>query len=134
MTMPMPPISEKRDRSTWWSFLAGIVIWFVHLNVVYPVTSVACKWGWFPFAVGPISGLQAIQTLLTAIAVVLLSVTIYVPWRTWRRSQTEEAHLLRQTERDRRPLMAFVTMMLNSTFLIYAIATFVPVLALNPCG
>jgi hypothetical protein len=126
--------THVRDRQTWQSLLAGIVIWFLHQNTVYALTSLACKWQWFPTPIAGIPGQRFFQIVVTLVAVPLLLVTIYLPWRNWRQFQTDREHMLHDTEKDRRPLMAFVTMLLNALLLLFVITSLVPILTLNPCG
>jgi uncharacterized membrane protein len=124
------PIS---DRQTWQSLLFGMVVWFLHLNLVYSLPSLACHWGWFPFTVAGLSGLKFIQLIATAVAAILLVVMIYVPWRNWRPFWRDDAQLMHQTEADRRPLIAYVTMLLNALSLLFVLASVVPILTLHPC-
>jgi hypothetical protein len=126
--------TRSDDRQTWRSLLFGSLIWFLHLNLVYPLTSLSCRWNWLFSGVGNLSALQVVQIVITIIAAVLMLINIYLPWRAWRQFQTDREHVLSQTEQDRRPLMAFVTMLSNSIFFLFIIASFVPILALNPCG
>jgi hypothetical protein len=69
---------------------------------------------------------------------VLLLITIFYPWRDWRRFQTEKPpanpNLLHDTEKDRRPLIAFVTMLLNSLLFLFVITSVIPILALSACN
>ena len=68
----------------------------------------------------------------------LMLVVIYLPWRDWRRYQSgppaDNPRLLHDTEKDRRPLVAFITMLLNSLLFLFVITTLVPVFSLNPCA
>ncbi len=115
----------------------GIAIWFIDLNTVYALPSLACEWGWFPFTIAGIPGLVFIEAIITFIAMLLMSFMIYLPWRNWRKFQaakpTDNPRLLQDTEKDRRSLMAFVAMLANSFFFLFILATFVPILALNAC-
>lgn len=133
--MPTLPDATPRidDRRTWQSLLFGLLVWFLHLNVVYPLTSLACHWGWFPFTIAGIPGLKVIQLLVTVAAALLLILMIIVPWRNWRPFWKDDDALMRQTEADRRPLIGYVTMLLNALFLLFVLASVVPVLTLNPC-
>jgi len=85
-----------------------------------------------------ISGLKFAQLIITLIAIGLMLVVIYVPWRNWRQLQTAKPsanpRMLQETEQDRRSLVAFIAMLLNSLFLIFVIAYFLPLFALNVCG
>jgi uncharacterized membrane protein len=131
-------LAHDEEWQTKVSLLLGILIWFLHLNVVYGLASLACKWGWFSATGGGISGLQLVETIITLIAMLLILITIYLPWRHWRSFQTEKPpknpHMLQDTEKDRRPLLAFVTALTNSLFLLFVIAAFIPIFALNACG
>jgi hypothetical protein len=128
------PALQHSDRQTILSLIAGTVIWFLHLNIVYPLTSVACKWEWFPFTDAGMTGLRTVQLVITFIAAVLIFVTIYLPWRSWRRFQTDAQHIMSQTEKDRRPLLAFITMALNMFLLAFVVTSMVPTLVLSPCS
>lgn len=122
------------DRDTRRSLLVGFLAWFAHLNLVFPLTSLACKWGWFPHEILGMPGLKAVQVMLTIIAALVLAVTILSTWRIWRRFQTDGAHAVENTQDDRRPLLAFVTMLLNGLFMLYVVASLVPILTLQPCS
>ncbi len=79
-----------------------------------------------------------IEASISVIAMVLMGIMIYLPWRNWRKSQrakpVENPHMLRDTEKDRRSMLAFVTMLMNSFFFLFIIATLVPVFSLNLCA
>src|SRR3954467_6423460 len=117
-----------KDRRTWLSLLAGVVIWFLHLNIVNALTSLTCVWGWFPFTIAGIAGLRFIHIVVSLIAGLAIAAIIMLSWRGWHQWQTaktDSQQTLVHTEADRRPLMAFVTMLLNSLFLIYVLASLV---------
>jgi len=115
-----------------------MIVWFVHLNVAYNLASLACTWGWFSFTVVGISGLQLVEAIITLVTMLVMLFLIYLPWREWRRFQTEappsNPHVLEDTEKDSRPLVAFIVMLLNSFFFLFVIALFVPIFALSACG
>ena len=138
MGVPITELNQRFDRQTGISLFAGFAIWFAHQNLYYGLTSVACKWGWFPFTVGSLAGLQVVQISITIIAVISMTIVIYLPWRSWRRYQTERPlhnpQLLHDTEKDRPPLVAFVVMGLNSFFLLFLLASFVPIFSFIACG
>ncbi len=121
-----------------WSLVLGITLWFIDLNTVYALPSLACEWNWFPFTVAGIPALVFVEAIITLIAGLLMLLLIYLPWRNWRRFQTatprDNPQMLQDTEKDRRPLMAFVAMLANSFFLLFMLATFVPMIALNACA
>lgn len=125
------------DKLTRWSLALGILIWFMDLNTVYPLASVACEWGWFPFTIAGIPGLVFVEAVITLIFLLLMGWMVYLPWRKWRAFQSESPshnpHMLKDTEKDRRSLIYFITMLLNSFFFLFMIAFFVPIMALNAC-
>ena len=138
MATTTPPRTEHDDLRTRRSLLFGVIVWFVHLNVVYGLASLACRWGWFPFTVAGMSGVQLVEIVITLVTASAMLFLIYQPWREWRAFQTgappTNPHLLEDTEKDRRPLVAFIVMLLNSFFLLFVIAFLAPVFALSACG
>ena len=136
--MPAIDLSKPSESQVRWSLFSGIAVWFVHLVVLDALISVSCKWGGLTVPVGPFSGLQFVEAVINLISVLAMLFLIYLPWRQWRTFQSENPvrndDLLQDTEKYRRPLMAFIAMMLNTFILIYMIATFVPVFALKTCG
>jgi MFS family permease len=129
MNFPKIQINKADDRFTGWSLILGISIWFADLNTVYALPSLACQWGWFPFTIAGIPSLVFIEAVITLIALLLISFLIYLPWKNWRKFQTDKSlenpKMLKDTEKDRRSLLAFVAMLMNSFFLLFIIASFV---------
>jgi hypothetical protein len=130
-------LPQHEERQTWRSLLFGILVWFLHQNIVYGLASLSCVWGRLSAKIGGMSTLQLVETLITLAAMLLMLYMIYLPWRDWRRFQSERPQdnpqLLEETEKDRRPLVAFITMLMNSFFLLFILASFVPIWALKPC-
>jgi hypothetical protein len=137
MATTSPP-TEHDGSHTRRNLLIGIIVWFVHLNVTYGLASLACRWGWFSLIVAGVSGIQLVETIITLITMSLMLFLIYLPWREWRGFQNQEPpanpHLLEDTEKDRRALVAFIVMLLNSFFFLFVVGLFVPIFALRPCG
>jgi|tagenome__1003787_1003787.scaffolds.fasta_scaffold19166589_2 hypothetical protein len=129
--------TERDVQQTTRSLVFGIALWFVDLNVVYALPSLACRWGWFSFSIAGLSGLQVVEALISLVTIVVMLQVIYQPGRVWRTLQSEDpvsnAHLLQDTDKDRLALVACVVMLLNSAFLLFLISSFVPILALSAC-
>lgn len=125
------------ERRTKRSLLFGVVLWFTHLNVTYGLGSLSCKWSWLSNEIAGIPGLLFVEAALTLAALVLMAYLIYLPWRDWRTYQSQPTAsnpgMLSDTEKNRRPLLAFITMLLNGLFMVFIIGNFVPIIALNPC-
>jgi len=136
--MQLSEFFKTDEQKTRWCLFLGITAWFLALNTFNALTSLACKWGWFAFTVAGIPGLVFMQLLVTLIALALLLAAIYVPARNWRHYQSAKPganpQLLHDTEQDRRPLVAFIAMTLNSFLFLFAIAYLIPLLTLNACG
>ena len=134
-TSPQPETANKPATR---SLLLGIAVWFVHQNLIYAIASVACRWEFFAFRVAGLPGPQIIDTIISLIALVIMAILIYIPWRSWREFQrerpTRNPDMVEDTEKDPRPMVSFVAMGLNSFFLLFVIATFVPMLSLHGCG
>lgn len=135
--MPAINLSEPSEQQIRWSLYLGILIWFLQLNTLNTINAIACKWGWFSFDIAGIPGLQFVEGVITLIAIVLTLITIYLPWRMWRSLQEKpinDPELFKEIEEDRRSLMAFVTMLVNSFFLLFLLGSFVPLMAFKACG
>jgi hypothetical protein len=126
-------IPQTNHRQIWLSLLFGFIVWFVYLNIVYPLTSLTCRWGWFPFNILGLPGLRFIQMVITVIALLLIARMIYLPWRNWKRIEASEEDKFYQTAKDPHSLMMLVSMLLNTLFGLFIIVSFVPMFALNPC-
>jgi hypothetical protein len=138
MNMSIINLAKPNERQSLWSLFLGIAIWFLHMNLFNALISLSCKWGWLTFAIGDLSGLQFLEAMISLITILVMLLLIYLPWRYWRSFQTEKPRdnpqLLRDTEEDRRPLMAFIATLLNGFFFLFVIGTFVAIFALKSCG
>src|SRR3712207_1412418 len=137
MEIVKSPYLKNDERPTWKSLFWGTVVWFLYFNIVYGLASLSCVWGRLSARIGGISTLQVVETIITVIALALMLFLIYVPWRDWQRFQSERpknnAQMLEETETDRRPLVAFIAMLLNGFYLLIIVTAFVPIWALKPC-
>jgi hypothetical protein len=137
MEIVKSPHLKSDERPTWKSLFWGTAIWVLHQNIVYGLASLSCMWGRLSARIGEATTLQVVETIITAVALLLMLFMIYLPWRDWQRFQSEQPkenrQMLEDTEKDRRPLVAFITMSLNSFYLLFILAAFVPIWALKPC-
>lgn len=136
--MPTRKLTEAEEQQTWWSMFLGILVWFLYQNTVNALASLSCSWNWLRFEFAGLPGVQVVGLLIGIAALAAMTSLIYLPWRNWRRFQTEQPprnpQMLEETEHDRRPLMAFVAMLLNGFFLLFVVATLVSTLVLHGCG
>jgi len=124
-----------KNRNNWRGLLAGVVVWFLHLNIVNALTSLTCVWGWFPFTIAGVIGLRFIHIIVSLVAGLVFTSIIVLSWRNWHSLQADSPQdAMETTETDRRPFIAFVTMLLNVLFLVYALASLVMVIVLPPCA
>ena len=137
MEIVKSPYLKSEERPTWKSLFWGTLVWFLHQNITYGLASLSCVWGRLSAKIGNVSTLQVVETIITGIALLLMLFLIYLAWRDWQRFQSERTkdnpQMLGDTEKDRRPLVAFITMGLNSFYLLFIITTFVPIWTLKPC-
>jgi threonine/homoserine/homoserine lactone efflux protein len=137
MEIVKSPYLTSEERPTWKSLFWGTVVWFLHQNIVYGLASLSCVWGRLSARIGGVSMLQIIETILTVIALLLMLFLIYLPWRDWRRFQSQRPRdnpqMLEDTEKDRRPLVAFITLSVNGFYFLFIMAAFVPIWTLKPC-
>ncbi len=134
MEVPKDRLSKSEEGLSGRSLFLGSVVWFIDLNAVYALPSLACNWGWFPFKIAGIPGLALVEGAITLVALLLMLRLIYLPWRNWRKLRAGAPRALQAAEKDRRSLMAFVAMMTNSFFFLFIIAFFVPMITLNACA
>ena len=131
-------LTKKQQQQTQRALMLGMLIWFVHLNTLNALTSVACKWGWLTNRIAGMEALQWVEVIISVVALLALLYLIYVGWRNWRSLQPKELRqnprMLQDTEEDRGALLSFVAMAVNSFFLLFVIGTFVPMFALRACG
>ena len=136
--MPAIDLSKPSDKQTQWSLFSGIIIWFLHLNIINALVSVSCKWGGLTAPAGALTWLQILSAAITLIAVLAMLFLVFLGWRNWQGFQTStpptNPDMLHDTEEYRRPLVAFISMALNSFLALYIITTFVPTFALKACG
>lgn len=136
--MPRRTLTNAEDQQTVWSLVLGLTIWFLHFNILNMLTSLACKWGWFSFTIAGIPGIQIIEMIISLIALLLMLFMTYLPLRNWRSFQTKEPthnpKLLHDTEKDRRPLLAFVAMLMNTILSLFVLTSFVLLFFLNACS
>ncbi len=129
---------DINETRTLWSLFLGMLVWFLHLNIINALTSTACKWSWLDTRILGLSALQWVQILVTVVAMALIGWFVFLSWRNWRSFQKkapiDNPQLLTDTEKDRRPLLAFVGMTVNGFFFLYVIANFIPIFVLKGCG
>jgi hypothetical protein len=124
---------QNPDARIWVSLIGGTFVWALYLMIVYPLTSLACQWGWFA-APTEGSGLKMIQTLATLLAAGLVAGSGYVVFSEWQRTRTESNAEAGETTAARIPMLAFVTLLLNSLYLLIILVSLLPILMLAVCG
>ncbi len=136
--MPRTQVTKAEEQQTQRSLFLGILVWFLHLNIVNALISISCKWGGLTFPVGGLSGLQLAEAIITLITVVIMLYLVYLPWRQWRSFQRAKPpanpEMLQDTEEGSPPLVASIAMLLNAFLALYIIVTFVPTFVLKACG
>lgn len=123
------PPSDIKSWQLWFSLGAGIIVWVIHLMIVYPLTSLSCEWGWFPSAVGGLSGLQAVQIAVTVIAAIITGVAGFLAFQNQRRLHTQEP-----IETNRHYFMAQLGLALSIIFTALIVISLIPILSLPACG
>jgi len=130
----LPPNEQVGRRD----LMLGILVWFLHQNLVYQFNSVACKWAFLSRPAAGITVLQWVELVITLIAAAAMAYLIYRPWQAWRRIAARrpinDRQMIKRTEDDRDGFMAFVAMGLNIFLLLFVIFSILPVLALKACG
>lgn len=114
------------------SLLAGPLVWALHMSVVYPVTSLACAWDWFPGTLAGMPGLQAFQLFVTIIAALVVAAAGFSAWANWRRLRADVPD--DEPETALSPFGAFLGVLSNALFFVAIILSVVPIFTLSPCA
>ncbi len=138
----MPPSSthlpQGNQQQNHRSLFLGMLVWFLHLNILNALTSVSCKWHWLTFRIAGMEALRFVEMIIGLVALLVMAYLVYLGWRNWRRLQrkkpAQNPHMLRDTEEDRGAFLAFLAMMANGFFLLFILATFVPMFSFAACG
>ncbi len=113
----------------WFSLVAGTVVWALHLMIVYPLTSLTCEWGWFPFTVGTLTGLQVVQIVATVISGLITLIAGVFAFRNRQHLMNDDS-----LEINRHRFMAELGLALNIIFTALIVISLVPIFLLPPCG
>jgi len=113
----------------WFSLATSTISWIVHLMVVYSLTSLSCEWGWFPFEVGELAGLQVIQLFVTLIATAITLFAGFLAYRNHRRIAANEV-----INADRHHFMAYLGIALSTFYTALIVISLIPILSLSPCA
>ncbi len=118
-----------RSWQLWFSMGAEVVVWSLHLLLVYPLTSLTCEWGWFPFEVGGLAGLQVVQLMVTIIAGLVTAAGALFAHRNRQRLDGQD-----NTMTSRHRFMAELGLALSVLFTALIVIAVVPILTLPICG
>ncbi|GAB4515331.1 MAG: hypothetical protein OHK0046_18630 [Anaerolineae bacterium] len=123
-----PPAGVSSGQ-LWFSLAVGTVVWALHLMIVYPLTSLTCRWGWFPFDFAGLSGLQVVQSIATVIAAAITIIAGWLAYRNFQRLDDDQG-----MKSDRHVFMAQLGLALNILYTALIVVAFVPILTLPQCG
>lgn len=126
--------TEKANERGWLALIVGTVIVSAHFMVVYAASSLTCRWGWLPGKTVGIPSLQFFQMLVTFLAGVLIGGLIAITYRDWHSTQVDERGEESQQAAARLPLLAFITMLVNTSYLLFILMSLVPILTIQQCA
>ena len=110
---------------------APMVVWALHLLVVYSLEGLACARGW-PLA--PVAGMSRFNWLLVLVTAPALGTVAWLMSRGWRDARDPPASRDTGTGAARRQrLLAWVAMALAAVAAIAIVFATVPVFMLPPC-
>lgn len=134
-----PPLREqlrqqlaKPDQRIWLCFIGGTLVWALALMMLYPLTSLTCHWGWLG-APDRESGLKAIQTLVTLVATGLIAGAGYVAYQEWQSARAIGNQEGSERKAAHIAMLAFITLLLNSLYLLIMLVSLAPILVLSVC-
>jgi hypothetical protein len=116
-------------------FIGGTFVWATYLLFVYSLTSLTCYWGWFMAPEGYFGlGLKITQIVATVIALGIIAYFGFVAFKEWMRAGIEGNSEIGETQQARNPMLAFVTMLLNSLYSLIIVVSLLPIFMLPTCA
>lgn len=134
MTTTRPQPHPVARRPLWFGFLAGPIIWSIHLSVTYFVVTLACTtrvfdWSWFGFA-----GAEIVHTLASVIALGAVGFMAYWTSTLFNRAGGTQAYGDSDGAAGRSRFMALGGLLMNGLFFIAILAAAVPGFFLGVCA
>ena len=124
------------NRSPWFHFLGGPVLWSVHFLVSYSWVEFACRVRLIVLD-STILGLSVLSWSVLVLTFVAVLATLYVGWsayRSWQRlRKSQEPNELEAWGVESRRFMAFGGIVLSTLFGLVILLTGLPALVLGPC-
>lgn len=108
---------------------APMVVWALHLLVVYSLEGLACARGW---PLGRFAGMSWFNWLLVGVTVPALVAVAWMMWRGWRDAR-DPAGPAGSSMARRQRLLAWVAMALAAVSVVAIVFATVPVFMLPPC-
>ncbi len=137
MMEPTEIRDKGQTRRIGLSLLGSAIIWAIHLMIVYPLTSLACRWSIYDWTAGGLTGLKIVQLIATAVALVLVGGlwwNAYHEWTLTKQPDTSEEPEAFEERAERSPFLAFLALLLTSLFFLTIALAIVPILTLEQCG
>jgi hypothetical protein len=124
-----PAPSGVKSWQLWYSLASGVIVWSIHLLIIYALTSLACEWEWFSLTAAGLNGLQIIQLIVTVIAGAAVWLGGFFALRNRQRLGNGAA-----PDENRHRFMVYLGLALSILF--FALVTFpiITILVLPPCG
>lgn len=97
--------------------IGSTLVWAAYLATVYALPSLACQWQWVG-APGPERGLKLLQRLISVMAAGAIAGVGYVVFAHWQQTRKAGYTELGQAKAAQRTLLAFVTLFLNTFYLL----------------
>src|SRR5512138_1369620 len=133
-TTQLPKTEQQQNHRL---LVLGMLIWFIHENLIYGLNNVSCKWAFLNFNLGGLAALQWLEIAIAVIALALIAWVLSLSWHNWRTLQAQrlsnDPQLVERTEEDRGGFLAFLAVGLNFFSLLFVLGTFVPMFALKAC-
>lgn len=106
------------DVRIWCCFIGSTLVWATYFVSVYALPSIACHWQW---TTDTGSGLKLLQVLISVIAAGAIAGTGYVVFTGWQQAREAGYTEFGQAGAAHLPLLAFVTLLLHTFYLLIII-------------
>jgi hypothetical protein len=128
---------DPNEETRWISLAGGVIVWTLHLMLVYPMTSLVCERNLLGLADQSIVGLpavRAIQVIVTIIALALIAVAALAAWRDWKGMHEGRGAGIDDADDSRAAFLTFISIALNVVFFITVLVSLLPILVLPTCA
>ena len=117
----------------WFGVGLGVVIWAVHLVIVYAIQTLSCNWGFLQFNILGMNAMRFVLLMVTVLAAIGIITGGSISYKNYRKLDEEE-RVNEGWRIERIRFMAISGALLSGLFLLSMLFAALPILYLRPCA